>query len=125
MTRKNIWMTLTFLLFSSLLGAWSCDATPTVPLPPPDGVFEVSEPDANGIVTVTGTQHRNMVDGVALVFNDSVGRGIMVEVDLNGDFQAFIEADLGDVLYLQTKKDYRLSEEIERTVSSAKETSSD
>ncbi len=107
---------LVVLFLASLLLLWltSCNATPTVPVPPPE-FCDISPPDTEGICSVgcdAGQTDRN----VALVYNSSWGAGVMQETEDDGSFTTEVEAEAGDTVVIQIKYGNRLSNEVSLTV---------
>ncbi len=87
----------------------SCVNTPTVPMPPPDSAqFSVTAPDADGIAHITGlagafpewSGAENRIYG--FVLNLDTDRGVIEPVNMDGSFEAWIEALTGDQLSIQT-----------------------
>jgi len=95
-----------------ILGA--CNATPTVPVPPPE-FCSASAPDASGVCSV-GCDPGSTARNVALVYNPSWGAGVMQETEDDGSFVTEVEADPGDTLVIQIKYGNRLSNEVSVTV---------
>jgi len=92
-----------------LLFLLSCDNTPTVPVPPPEMVTVM--PPESGIATVIGDPQAASEDDVVLVFNEDQGIGVMTTALKDGSFVTEIEADVGDLLIIQIKRDNILSRE--------------
>ena len=89
-----------------------CNNTPTVPLPPPDvTVVSTTEPDTDGMVTVTGGDNAADPDSIVLLYNEDAETGVMEAAEQNGAFEARVEAKSGDTLVLQYKIDSAISYE--------------
>ncbi len=98
-----------------LLLIQGCMNTPTVPVPPPEMTSVVS--DQNGVATVTGPSGTAGINDIVLVYNETWGVGVMELVEeADGSFSIEIEADPGDQLIVQVKRDNRLSREEGRIV---------
>lgn len=102
------------LVLGLLLG---CNNTPTVPIPPPEMTM-VSPPGQDGYATVSGDPGVAEEGDIILVFNFSLNAGVMVLAAGNGSFEVDIEAEAGDRLLVQIKRDNELSEEEELFVPS-------
>jgi RHS repeat-associated protein len=72
------------------------DTTP--PAMPPAGAITATFPDADGQITVTGTQGSVELGVTVLVINDTSGEIVGVQPATNGAFSAKIAAQLGDQL---------------------------
>jgi len=91
----------------------TCANTPTVPVPPPDAtVVTTVSPDLEGFVDIVGGVGAAEDSSVVLVFNQRTESGVMETAAENGSFSARLEADIGDWLLLQVKRDDSLSEEV-------------
>ncbi len=101
-------LTCLFALFAAVLLA-ACNASPTVPLPPPEAYC--SSPDAYGWVNVTGESDVAVEGDIALVFNETTDDGAMKPVNPDGSFDVALEAEVGDTLLVQINHDGELSEE--------------
>jgi len=95
-------------------GLFACDATPTVPVPPPE-FCALSQPDDDGLCQVSCEKGHTARD-VALVYNENWGQGVMQATNEDGSFAAELEADPGDALIIQLKHGNRLSAEVRLTV---------
>jgi hypothetical protein len=96
-----------------------CNSSPTVPVPPPNAtLIQTSIPDNDGFVTVSGKPDARFgLDDVALVFNDNSGGGVMTDVRQNGSFETRIIAQVNDLLIIQIKRESKVSDPVEKTVS--------
>ena len=92
------------------IAASACDSTPTVPVPPPE-ICEASVPTAEDLCTVTCESSSTLKD-VALVYNDSIGEGVMRATADDGSFSVDVTAQSGDDIIVQMKQDDRLSAEV-------------
>ena len=81
------------LLVSASLNLGSCNVTPTLPLPPP--VVSVSGPSQQGLVLVEG---KVLPRAFVSVFNERTEAGVITRADLEGLYQAELEAAGGDLL---------------------------
>jgi hypothetical protein len=70
------------------------DTTP--PAMPPAGAITATFPDADGLITVTGSQGSVELGASVLVINDTSGEIVGVQPATNGSFTARIAAQLGD-----------------------------
>lgn len=70
------------------------DTTP--PAMPPAGSISATFPDADGLITVSGTQGSVELGATVLVINDTSGEIVGVQPAANGSFTARINAQLGD-----------------------------
>ncbi len=70
------------------------DTTP--PAMPPAGAITATFPDADGLITVTGSQGSVELGASVLVINDTSGEIVGVQPATNGSFTAKIAAQLGD-----------------------------
>jgi hypothetical protein len=77
-----------------------CNSAPTLPLPPP--VTEVSVPNTQGLVEVTGQVNSR---AFVVVFNERTESGVITRSDLKGDFSVEIEAAIGDLLTIWQESD--------------------
>lgn len=93
----------------------ACDSTPTVPVPPPE-FCEAAVP-VGGLCTVSCASNNTEID-VALVYNDTLGEGVMQETEDDGSFVVQVAAEEGDKLIVQLKQDNNLSAEVYLTVPS-------
>ena len=94
-----------------LLVALGCNTTPTVPVPPPEACAIPEPPDESGYCTVECERQSDEED-VALVFNDELGVGVMELVESvagDGSFAIEIEADPGDTITVEIKRNGELS----------------
>ena len=66
------------------------------PAMPPAGAITATFPDADGMITVTGTQGSVELGASVLVINDTSGEIVGVQPATNGSFTAKIAAQLGD-----------------------------
>jgi hypothetical protein len=76
------------------LVAWTGCATPTLPLPPPDPA-PLSAPDADGMVTVSGTARP---DALVFIYNEDAEDGVITGSDEEGLFATRIAAESGHTL---------------------------
>jgi hypothetical protein len=92
------------------LSTYSCNSSPTVPVPPPD-MREVTtlSPDTDGFATVAGDVGAAAPDSIVLLYNEDIGSGVMETAGSDGSFEAVVEADVGQTLVLQLKLDNSLS----------------
>jgi hypothetical protein len=100
------------LLVVALAALWaaSCNANPTVPVPPPE-FCSISSPDADGMCEV-GCEEGYTDRDVALVYNEQWGHGVMEATEQDGSFLAWVEAEVGDSIIVQLKHDNELSAEV-------------
>ena len=88
----------------------SCNNSPTVPLPPPEMITsEVTTPDEEGFVTVSGEKEAVEPDSIVLLFNETAKYGVAEASQPNGAFEVSIEASSGDSLVLQYIIDTEIS----------------
>jgi hypothetical protein len=110
---------LVLLVLTAMGFFWaSCNDTPTVPIPPPEMCDIPTPPDIDGYVVVHCDSSSAVQGDVALVFNDDVGQGVMERLDVDGvgSFDVVVEADIGDLILVEIKREDRLSGQIEATV---------
>ena len=88
-----------------------CDDAPVGAMSPPE-VIEVTAPDSEGYVTIRGVVDPLYEEAQLLVFNDTGGEGIIERLTGQGEFEALIRADAGDVVVVQTKVGIYLSVEL-------------
>lgn len=79
---------LCFFVCSTFSG---CTASPTLPVPPPSAL--TSAPDADGFVTITGSN----ANPAALVsaYNENLEIGVIVRPEMNGEFTLRLRAESG------------------------------
>ncbi len=82
------------LALSLLLAVSACStgSSPTLPIPPPTALS--SAPDANGLVTITGS---GAIEGaMVLAYNERLESGSITVADDMGDFSVQVAAAIGD-----------------------------
>ncbi|MCP4678840.1 MAG: hypothetical protein GY854_25805 [Deltaproteobacteria bacterium] len=87
-----------------------CNSSPTVPLPPPE-LVHVDPPDEDGFSLIKGEPGAAEEDDVILVFNKTLGEGVMTVAEKDGSFEVEIEAEIGDKISLQIKRDDTVSDD--------------
>ena len=103
------WLLLIITAFGVGLAATACDSTPTVPVPPPE-FCAASAPDADDMCTVT-CESSSTLKNVALVYNESIGEGVMRATEPDGSFEVQIPAQVDHEIIVQMKQDNHLSAE--------------
>jgi hypothetical protein len=94
---------------------YSCDNTPTVPVPPPE-VLLVSAP-VGGYSQVLIDPGEAEQGDIVLVFNENSGFGVMERIESqDGSLAVDVEAEAQDRLVIQIKHDNELSIEEAHTV---------
>ena len=93
----------------------SCASSPTVPVPPPE-MWGVDAPDAEGYARVIGKPGAAEAGDEVLVFNEDLDVGAIGVAEEDGSFEVWVEADPGDTILLQIKRDDILSSTDNRTV---------
>lgn len=81
------------LLLYVLLLCAACNATPTLPLPPP--LASAGTPDEQGFALIEGQAHAL---AYVSVLNERTDSGVITRSDKDGNFKARIEAQVGDLL---------------------------
>jgi hypothetical protein len=97
-------------LIAVFLAITGCANTPTVPVPPPE-VASIEESAGTGYFIVSGSAGATKDGDVILVFNDDLGTGVMVLAEEDGSFTLEVEAEIGDELVVQVKREDNLSSE--------------
>jgi len=92
------------------LAVAACDSTPTVPVPPPE-ICEASVPTGDNLCTVSCESSSTLKD-VALVYNDTIGEGVMRATENDGSFSVEVTAFPEDEIIVQMKQDDKLSAEV-------------
>ncbi len=87
-----------------------CNSSPTVPIPPPELII-VEAPNEEGFSQVTGEPGAAEEDDVVLVFNKNLGEGVMTMAKEDGSFEVEIEAEIGDKISVQIKRDDAVSDD--------------
>ena len=86
-----------------------CNTSPTVPIPPPEAII-VEPPNEEGFSQVKGEPGAAKEDDVVLVFNMDLGKGVMTVAEDDGSFEVEIEAEIGDKISVQIKRDDTVSD---------------
>jgi hypothetical protein len=98
-------------LLAGALALGSCNATPTLPLPPP--VVGVVTVDEQGIALVKGEVHEH---AYVSVLNERTEAGVITRADHDGNFEARIAAEAGDLLTIWQEVAGETSEQKQTTV---------